>query len=154
MLAVHMVLVRKISVGETAANLMRSERWVRTWLERLDAGGFDGLRDLPRSSRSMQTRRWEASSDYTQAFHQAARLPNATAWNAVPYLPKQFGHGICFNLLHNCTTIRTSTGIGAGLFNHVPDPRHQMIGSGCGCRPAEGMTAQNRAGTSHGRPSD
>ena len=26
MLAVHMVLVRKISVGETAANLMRSER--------------------------------------------------------------------------------------------------------------------------------
>ena len=79
MLAVHMVLVRKISVGETAANLMRSERWVRTWLERLDAGGFDGLRDLPRSSRSMQTRRWEASSDYTQAFHQAAKLPNVTA---------------------------------------------------------------------------
>lgn len=51
MLGIHMVCVRKISVGETAANLMRSERWVHKWLERFDAGGLDGLRDLPRSGR-------------------------------------------------------------------------------------------------------
>ena len=30
MVAVHMVQVRKIGVGETVANLVRSERWVRT----------------------------------------------------------------------------------------------------------------------------
>ncbi len=46
-----MVRVRKMSVSETAANLMRSDRWVHTWLERFDAGGLDGLRDLPRSGR-------------------------------------------------------------------------------------------------------
>ena len=56
MVAVRMVRVRKISIGETAANLMRSTRWVRNWLHRYDEGGFDSLRDLPRSSRSMQTR--------------------------------------------------------------------------------------------------
>ena len=28
MLAVHMVRVREMSIGETVANLMRSERWV------------------------------------------------------------------------------------------------------------------------------
>ena len=33
MLAVHMVRVRKMSVSETAANLMRSDRWVHTWLQ-------------------------------------------------------------------------------------------------------------------------
>ena len=51
MVAVHMVRVRNLSIGETAANLMRSERWVHTWLERFDAGGLDGLRDLPRPGR-------------------------------------------------------------------------------------------------------
>ena len=51
MLAVHMVCVRKMSVGETAANLMRSERWVHKWLKRFDTGGLDGLRDLPRTGR-------------------------------------------------------------------------------------------------------
>ena len=51
MLAVHMVRVRKMSVSETAANLIRSDRWVHTWLERFDAGGLDGLWDLPRSGR-------------------------------------------------------------------------------------------------------
>ena len=30
---------------------------VPNWLRRYDGGGFDGLRDLSRSSRSMQTRR-------------------------------------------------------------------------------------------------
>ena len=30
MLAVHMVRVRKMSIGETAASLMRSDRWVHT----------------------------------------------------------------------------------------------------------------------------
>ena len=52
MLAVHMARVRKMNVSETAANLMRSDRWVHTWLERFDAGDLDGLRDLPRSGRS------------------------------------------------------------------------------------------------------
>ena len=51
MLAVHMVRVRKMSMGKTAANLMRSDRWVHAWLERFDAGGLDGLRDLPRGCR-------------------------------------------------------------------------------------------------------
>ena len=51
MLAVHMVRVRKMNVSETAANLMWSDRWVHTWLERFDAGDLDGLRDLPRSGR-------------------------------------------------------------------------------------------------------
>ena len=40
MLAVHMVRVRKMRVSETAANLMRSDRWVHTWLGRFDAGGL------------------------------------------------------------------------------------------------------------------
>ena len=30
---------------------MQSERWVHKWLKRLDAGGLDGLRDLPRTGR-------------------------------------------------------------------------------------------------------
>ena len=47
MLAVHIVCVRKMSVVETAANLMRSERWVHKWVKRFDTGGLDGLRDLP-----------------------------------------------------------------------------------------------------------
>lgn len=47
MLAVHMVRVRKMSTGETAANLMRSERWVHKWLEHFDAGSLDGLRIFP-----------------------------------------------------------------------------------------------------------
>ena len=51
MLAVHMVRVRKMNVSETAANLMRSDGWVHAWLERFDAEGLDGLRDLPRSGR-------------------------------------------------------------------------------------------------------
>ena len=49
MLAVYMVHVRKMSIGETATNLMRAERWVCKWLERFDTGGLDGLRDLPRT---------------------------------------------------------------------------------------------------------
>ena len=49
MLAAHMVRVRKMSIGDTAASLMLPDRWVHTWLERFDAGGLDGLRDLPRS---------------------------------------------------------------------------------------------------------
>ena len=32
MFVVHMVRVRKMSVSEAAANLMRSDRWVHTWL--------------------------------------------------------------------------------------------------------------------------
>ena len=40
-----------MSIGETAANLMRSERWVHKWLKRFDTGGLDGLRDLPRTGR-------------------------------------------------------------------------------------------------------
>ena len=51
MLAVHMVRVREMSIDETAANLMRSERWVHKWLKRFGAGGLDGLRDLPRTGR-------------------------------------------------------------------------------------------------------
>ena len=51
MLAVHMVYVRKAGIGETAAHLMRSARWVRNWLRRYDEGGLEGLRDLPRSGR-------------------------------------------------------------------------------------------------------
>ena len=31
MLAVHMVYVRKADIDETAAHLMRSARWVRSW---------------------------------------------------------------------------------------------------------------------------
>ena len=57
MLAVHMVYVRKAGIDETAAHLMRSTRWARNWLHRYDEGGLDDLRDLPRSSRSMQTHR-------------------------------------------------------------------------------------------------
>ena len=57
MLAVHMVCVRGKSAGETAANLMRTHKWVYGWLERYDAGGLDGLRDLPRSGRPARVRR-------------------------------------------------------------------------------------------------
>ena len=56
MLTVHMVYVRKAGIDETAAHLMRSVRWVRNWLRRYGEGCLEGLRDLPRSSRSMQTR--------------------------------------------------------------------------------------------------
>ena len=69
MLAVHIVYARKAGIDETAAHLMRSARWVRNWLRRYDEGGLEGLRDLPRSGRSMQTRRWETPLDYTQVFH-------------------------------------------------------------------------------------
>ena len=37
-------------------------------------------------SGAMQTRRWEASPGYTQAFHQTAKSPNVTACNAEPCL--------------------------------------------------------------------
>ena len=57
MLAVHMVYARKAGMDETATHLMRSVRWVRNRLRRYDEGGLEGLRDLPRSGRSMQTRR-------------------------------------------------------------------------------------------------
>ena len=57
MLAVRMVYVRKAGIDETAAHLMRSARWVRKWLHRYDKGGLGDLRDLLRSSKSMQTRR-------------------------------------------------------------------------------------------------
>ena len=86
MLAVRMVYVRKAGIDETAAHLMQSARWVRKWLHWYDEGGLDDLRDLPRSGRSMQTRRWEASPDYTRAFHQATKSPNVTACNAEPCL--------------------------------------------------------------------
>ena len=56
-LVVYMVCVRKEGIGETATDLMQFERLVHDWLKRYDEGGFDGLRDLSRSSRSMQTRR-------------------------------------------------------------------------------------------------
>ena len=55
--AVHMVYVCKAGIGETVAHLMRSARWVCNWLHRYDEGDLDDLRDLPRSSRSMQTHR-------------------------------------------------------------------------------------------------
>ena len=55
--AVHMICVRKQSISEAAANFMRSNRWVHPWLTRFDVGDLDGLWDLSRSSRSMQTRR-------------------------------------------------------------------------------------------------
>ena len=51
MLAVHMVYVREKSVSATAADLMRTDRWVYDLLKRFDAGGLDGLRDLPKSGR-------------------------------------------------------------------------------------------------------
>ena len=57
MLSVHMVYARKAGIDETAAHPMRSARWVRNWLRQYDEGGLEGLRDLPRSGRSMQTRR-------------------------------------------------------------------------------------------------
>ena len=85
-LTVRIVHVRKAGIDETVAHLMRSARWVHKWLHRYDEGGIDNLRDLPRSSRSMQTRRWEASPGYTQAFHQTAKSPNVTACNAEPCL--------------------------------------------------------------------
>ena len=51
MLAVHMVHVREKSVSETAADLMRTDKWVYDWLKRFDAGGLDGIRDLPKNGR-------------------------------------------------------------------------------------------------------
>ena len=51
MLAVHMVHVREKSVSATAANLMRTDKWVYDWLKHFDAGGWDGLRDLPKSGK-------------------------------------------------------------------------------------------------------
>ena len=56
MLATHMIHVREKSIAETSADLMRSDRWTYNWLKRFDAGGLDGLQDLLRSGRSMQTR--------------------------------------------------------------------------------------------------
>ena len=51
MLAVHMVHFRKMSIDDAATNLLRCPKWVRNWLERFEAGGLEGLRDLPRSGR-------------------------------------------------------------------------------------------------------
>ena len=47
----HMVYVREKSVSATAADLMRTDKWVYDWLKRFDAGGLDGLRDLPKNGR-------------------------------------------------------------------------------------------------------
>ena len=51
MLAVHMVYVHEKSVSAMAADLMRTDKWVYDWLKCFDAGGLDGLRDLPKSGR-------------------------------------------------------------------------------------------------------
>ena len=51
MFTVCMVRVRKMSIGETATNLMRSERWAHKWLKRFYTGGLDGLRVLSRTGR-------------------------------------------------------------------------------------------------------
>ena len=55
-LAVYVVCVRKKGIDETATDLMQFERWAHDWLKRYDERGFDGLWDLSRSSRFMQTR--------------------------------------------------------------------------------------------------
>ena len=49
--------------------------------------------------------------------------------------------------------MRTPAGIGAGFFNHVPDPRHQMTGPNLDRRPVEGTAARNHAGTGYRRHS-
>ena len=54
MLAVHTVRVLEMGIGETAADLMRFERRARKWPERFDAGGLDGLLDLPRTGPGLQ----------------------------------------------------------------------------------------------------
>ena len=51
MLAAHVVYAREKSVSATAADLMRTDKCVYDWLKRFDAGGLDGLRDLPKSGR-------------------------------------------------------------------------------------------------------
>ena len=51
MLAVHMVRVLQMSIDETAANLMRPEKWVHKWLERFDARDLDSHWGLSRTSR-------------------------------------------------------------------------------------------------------
>lgn len=57
MLAVHMTRVLGEGAGETAADLMRTHKWVYGWLERYDAAGLDGLLVLPKSGRSTRVRR-------------------------------------------------------------------------------------------------
>ena len=47
MLAVHMVCVRKMGISEAVANLMRSNRWVHTWLTCFDAGALTTSRIFP-----------------------------------------------------------------------------------------------------------
>lgn len=44
-LAVHMVRVRKKSIGEAVAGLMWSEKRTRNWRRRYDRGGLDNLRN-------------------------------------------------------------------------------------------------------------
>ena len=77
-----MVCSRNETVLEAVDTFMKCPGWVSKWVHRFEKDGLDGFRDLPRCSRSMQTRHWEASSDYTQALHQAPKLSNMTAWNA------------------------------------------------------------------------
>ena len=50
--------------------------------------------------------------------------------------------------------MRTSVGIGAEFFNHVPDPRHQMTDPKLDRRPVEGTAARSRAGARYRRPSN
>ncbi|MDI1495114.1 MAG: Transposase [Cenarchaeum symbiont of Oopsacas minuta] len=49
--AVQMVHVNNMNIGEVAAGLFRTPEWVNQWIERFDEKGIDGLRDLPRSGR-------------------------------------------------------------------------------------------------------
>ena len=51
MVAVRMVRVRNMSVGETASLQVRCSTRVREWLCRYDEGGLEGLRDIPRCGR-------------------------------------------------------------------------------------------------------
>ena len=50
-IAVHMVLNKKLDIQTIADSLMQCPNWVTKWVQRYEEGGIDALRDLPRSGR-------------------------------------------------------------------------------------------------------
>ena len=53
-LAVNMVCNEGLKINEAAAYLMQCPDWIGMWIQRFNTDGLDGLRDLPRSGRSLK----------------------------------------------------------------------------------------------------
>ena len=177
-----MVCVRKKGIGGTAVDLMQSERWAHDWLKWYDEGGFDGLRVLLRSGRSMQTRLGQlAAEKYGTVSAGLMREYGMHLGKTRKYIPSvvrlQAGRGSRASLqacmqgslppasaaswrdadgVVGCRDMQAASKHGFWARTDPIWERHDKhasaVGFGCGYSPAEGTAAQNRAETSYRQP--